>query len=385
MRAIHMLKWGFFVVVVAFLSIGIASAQGTSGYSFTYTPTAGDFNQFNFANVSHPTLTILPKYNGTDFYPKYWLSIKNPNDSSTGNTDKFYDKTAWNRTDAEFFTFDPAYTWDLCKGNADQTSGYVTIRLEGEGSDHTTRTTLLDEEIFITNYKDQCSATTNESAPTKSQLALTVGTSTSSSTDVKLSDPALSKFAPGSGSSYQYRLFVDGSDKGLFLNGLSTSWDTSGTGTDDHSLMAQFRNTTTGTSVDGPPLTVTKGSTGTVTSLTPPPAPSPGGSTAMSPSPELKELIFDVPDLSFIRGQRGLVLRLALFNLIIKLVFMFASIFATISFLIAGISYSLSFGDATKAEKAKKALSMAAIGTVILLLSIVILTIVSRLIKTITG
>lgn len=365
------------------LNGGGSPAKADNGYSVQYTPEPvidGGLTKFDFSGVSHPKIVIQPQYLGTDFFETYWLSIK--------NLDNTYDKTSWTRTDAEGgrFDFNPAYTWDLCKGNGDHTSGYVTILLEGETTTGIARRQLLSDEVFIVNYQNQCKPATGENVPPSDALALSIKSTAATQTVFTMTDSRLASFIPGTSGPYRYSLYLlSGGNANdvlkndfAYTNGVFTAtWDTNTSASDNGSFTfyTDFSNTGTGTHVTGPTLVVQKGAGGVTKSTagTPPPTATRGGTVTLGP------LTFTVPDTSRLHNLSGLSLFVAARDIITEWLFIVASVLAVIALLYSGIMYELSLGDPAKAEKAKKNLGWAVAGIAVLFLMVVLFAILGNL------
>lgn len=369
-RPLTLLKIAGTVAVFSFFSLPLPQTHADGGYQFRYDPAPPDaFNQFNFSGVSHPVLKITPQIAGPDTFTSYQLDITDRD----GNP---HQKTAWtpgNPTPP--FTLD-TYSWDLCRGNTDQTEGYRKIILKA--GDTANLTEVYSEEIFIVNYSGQCSPGNGENVPQASWMTLERAIS-GKTVDFTLSNSNLSQFDPSHGP-YEFKLYINGPSGATLKDNFSYSggafhatWDTSGTPAGDYSLFAQFKNTTTGTSVDGPTITIKVGSDGTPTD--------PGGGPGGGAGGSLDPLNFTLDNTSRIsNAPKGLIFRVA-YGIVIQYMIAIFSGFAMIAFVYSGIMYATSYGDPAKAEKAKKNLSWAVLGVVIMLIGATALVLISKLIK----
>ncbi len=104
-----------------------------------------------------------------------------------------------------------------------------------------------------------------------------------------------------------------------------------------------------------------------------------GGSTAAPAIAPFTPFSFVLPDFSKLTGISVGLLSGTFWGIIIQYFLVAASLFATVAVIWSGIAYSLSFGDQAKAEKAKKTFMWAIVGVVVLLMSVAIIGIVSRI------
>ncbi|MFA6082439.1 MAG: hypothetical protein WC773_03440 [Patescibacteria group bacterium] len=356
-----------------FAFIFLAKPVHAADYSITLSPTPGSTlgtSSYTFESGSHPQITISVSGPTERLYNIYDLYIMN------GGSE--FKKHGGDKTKV----FNSPYTWDLCAGNQDFTNGNITIILRGTGLASLPSVTndLATTSFVIASYKGGCAASSSEIVPNASDLAISGISGGQASVTVSVSASNLTAYTSGN----QFHLLVDGVDKTadykLSGGAMTFTWDASGSAAGAHTLNARFQSGSTGSLVTGADFIAYKNNDNTVTTtskdgVTPPDSGGSGGSGSLSP------ISFSVPDLSTLKGKTGSEIIVWLAKTVIDLFIIIASLLAGIAFIVSGIQYGLSFGDAAKAEKAKKNLVWASIGVAIMISSITVITIVSRLVN----
>ncbi len=331
----------------------------------------------NVVGQSNPLVTFTPSYNGASSisYDTIELYI----DGAVGSR-----KFQWDNMEGKR-SFSPAtYQWDICAANGGQplAGGLYSIKLVGQ--DKNSSDTVVNEDTLW-----------DQARYLKEKNQYTCGTTTSSDVDMTFVENnqtlkhkifLKTTIASADFNKYDVLLYHQAPNQTAAVLGEYTAptgvieWDSSQSAAGQHQFYVQatphpntglslLRSPTLTREIDSQHKVVTSGGGG-----------SGGSGSTLSP---IKFLRFTVPDTSSLKGLTGDALRKALVELIIDLIITIVSIFAAIAVIWSGIIYALSFGDPAKAEKAKKNLTWAIIGLVIMLLTVVILSAVSRVLKSV--
>lgn len=363
---------------------------------------APELNQFSLEikNLSSNTVNVEGlDYPTVDFYPKFAPSEMHYNIefASVRLVVNDYVKKDWTGQENNT-TFSPdSYSWDLCADNsgAPSGSGYsidktFNIVLNGYMKGELKQYILGSPQSIKVKGKYTCG---NPADTDFIFLDFSKGSTNTNNTftlATTFSDAELAE------ANYRFLLYqttpvgADGqpsTEVKTSFTGNKVTWDSSGSAKGVHKFVVRGTTFAPGyADLSSNEVSVTVGTNGTVDSSTGGQGGDGSGTgtgTGNTGNATLDPIKFDLPDFSALKGLTGNALRFKLFDLIVSLIIIIVSMFAGIAFLYSGISYALSFGDQAKAEKAKKNLMWAALGIVVLSLSVIIINMVSRLVNTI--
>ncbi len=303
-------------------------------------------------------------------------------------------KTHWDGVADTQVLSPSSYTWSMCAGNASPYNGAHTVTLHGKSA--VQPDDVLASLTFYTSNIDSatiCQAADSSGAPT---LTLSTASTTSNpkitTATLTIAGVDASQFCGQNSVVLTVSPPEVNNEKGTFCGPSSptlqqVSWDSSGSAPGSYTLQAKSANqTSSGSNITSNRAQVTVQSDGSVTNTSGSASPAAGTTNPTTNAPSsvsLGPLTFTVPNLSRLDGKSPADLAGQVINVLLEYILIVVSAFALFAFLYSGVMYGLSFGDAAKAEKAKKNLQWAVYGVIVVILSASLLGMISTLLHAI--